>query len=341
MSSSPGLGFGLLTFADLSLAEMVELARVGEELGYRRVYTTESLTDTLAIDLALALGTETIEVGSFVALIPYRHPLIAAQAAMTIAELSGGRFRLGLGAGHDSRNQALGAPAGLAEEDLRDYLAAVRAILGGEGQHFYPGLPRQTYQGVRLDFRTSRHSIPIGLAAVGPRMAELGGELADAVLMYLVAKGNLPEMRRRMTTGAERAGRAAAAVEMVIGIHVFCSEDEALARDRAREALSYWVGLEAYNRSLRRAGFVAEADAIAAAHRDADHLALAAAISDAVIDEFCLVGSPARCQEGIADLGEAGVDFISLLPDPVIPGENYSQAVRRTLGQLAQLLPVG
>lgn len=332
----PGLGFGLLTFADVSLAEMVELARLGEELGFQRVYTTESLTDTLAIDLALALGTTSIEVGSFVALTPYRHPVIAAQAALTISELSGGRFRLGLGPGHSARNRALGAAVDHGEVELAQYVAAVRAVLTGHGQRFYAELPPQTYQGVRLDFRSSPRRIPIGLAAVGPRMAGVAGSLADAVLMYLVAKGSLTDMRQRMRAGAERAERDPAAVEMVLGIHVFCSEDEAAARDRAREALSYWVGLDSYNRSLARAGFKGEAAEIRDAFGRGDRSALATAISDDVIDEFCLVGSVESCRAGIAALGEAGADFVALLPDPVTGDETYADAVRRTLRLLAQ-----
>ena len=116
---------------------------------------------------------------------------------------------------------------------------------------------------------------------------------------------------------------------------MFCSEDEALARDQARGSLAYWVGLGAYNDSLRRSGFPDEADEIREAFTRGDREALHAAISDAVIDEFCIVGSPAQCREAVRSFQEAGVDFLSITPDPVEPGETYPAAVARTLEQLA------
>jgi alkanesulfonate monooxygenase SsuD/methylene tetrahydromethanopterin reductase-like flavin-dependent oxidoreductase (luciferase family) len=93
-----GLGVALPTFVpDLSFRDMVELAVRAEELGYERFYTTESLTDTLAIDMAITLATRRILVGSFLAIIYHRHPLITYQGALTINELSGGASCWGWG----------------------------------------------------------------------------------------------------------------------------------------------------------------------------------------------------------------------------------------------------
>ena len=188
LPSGQGIGFNLLTFADATLQELVELAQLGERLGYERVYTTESLTDTLSIDLALAARTERIVVGSSVALAPLRHPVIAAQAAATISELSGGRFILGLGLGHEIRNRAFGLSTGPPVKFLREYVEAVRAVLGGEGRSYYSSLPPQTYQGVGLDFRRTQYDVPIYTGAVGPRMTALAGAVADGMMMYLVPK---------------------------------------------------------------------------------------------------------------------------------------------------------
>ena len=134
-----GLGFAIFTFADLPFAAMGEVARMAEDLGYERVYTTESLTDTLACDMLIALRTRRIVVGSSIAIIYLRHPVIAALAAATISDLSGGRFILGLGLGHEVRNRALGVKAGSPREDLRRYVTEVRGIL--EGRPVYPDLP--------------------------------------------------------------------------------------------------------------------------------------------------------------------------------------------------------
>ena len=102
------LGFWLLTFADISFEGLGEVSRLGEELGYARVYTTESLTDTLAINQLMATYTSKIEIGSSVAIIYLRHASMAAQGAVAINEISGGRYILGLGLGHPPRDKSDG-----------------------------------------------------------------------------------------------------------------------------------------------------------------------------------------------------------------------------------------
>ena len=66
-----------------------------------------------------------------------------------------------------------------------------------------------------------------------------------------------------------------------------------------------------------------------------DQAALAASITDQIIDEFCLVGPPSRCRERLEAFRAAGVDFAALLIDPVEPGEDYRGALERTLKALA------
>lgn len=327
------LGVALLTFADAPLKELVELGRHAEDLGYTHCYTTESLTDTLAIDLAIALRTERIRVGSFVAISYLRHPVIAAQAAVTISELSGGRFVLGVGLGHRVRVEALGVPVGDPPDDLPDYLRGLRALLDGRGREHYRDLPVQTYQGVELDFRTSAYRVPVHAAALGPRMAEAAASVADGLMVYLMPRAGMADLARAAERGARSADRPTP-VPLDLALHAFVHDDLDVARDAARASLAYWVGLPAYNAALARAGYRAEAAEARAAFAAGDQARLAAAISDRLIDEYCLVGPPARCRERLAAWRETGAT-LAVMPDPVLPGEEYAPAVRRTLRALA------
>src|SRR3954465_12792710 len=81
------VGVALLTFAPARTQDFVTLGRCAEDEGYAACYTTESLTDTLSIDLAILLGTSRIRVGSFVTISYLRHPVIAAQMATTASDL--------------------------------------------------------------------------------------------------------------------------------------------------------------------------------------------------------------------------------------------------------------
>ncbi len=326
------LGFWLLTFADISFQGMGEVSRLGEELGYHRVYTTESLTDTLAINQLMATYTSRMEIGSSVAIIYLRHASLAAQGAVAISEISGGRYILGLGLGHPPRIRAMGIEPGSPLEDMRQYVREVRGVWRGES--VYP-LPVQTYQGKALAFRRSKHPIRIYMAAVGPKMTALGGEIADGLLPYMVPLSRMGAYVEARDIGAKRAGRNPRDIQIDLGIHTFLCDDLALARETARQTLTYWLGLPAYNRSIRESGYEEEAERMRAAFERGDQKALREGITDAIIDEFCLVGPPERCRERLAAFVSAGVDMPVLMTDPVPAGESYQEAVERTLTGLA------
>ena len=326
------LGFWLITFANISFEGLGEVSRLGEELGYDRVYTTESLTDTLAMNQWMATYTSKIEIGSSAAIIYLRHASMAAQGAVAINEISGGRYILGLGLGHPPRVKAMGIEPGNPLEDMRKYVSEVRGVLAGKP--VYP-LPVQTYQGEELKFRRSSHPVRIYIAAVGPKMTELGGEIADGLLPYMVPLSRMEAYLEARDAGAKRAGRDPRDVEINLGIHTFLCDDLAFAREAARKTLTYWLGLPAYNNSIRESGYEQEAESIKRAFDRGDQKALEDGITDAIIDEFCLVGPPERCQERIVALRDAGVDMPALMIDPVLVGESYQDAVERTLRALA------
>src|SRR4051812_36383824 len=329
----PELGAALLTFAPARTQDFVALGRCAEDEGYAACYTTESLTDTLSIDLAILLGTSRIRVGSYVTISYLRHPVIAAQMAVTAADHSGGRFVLGLGLGHKVRLAALGVPVGRPTVDLPAYVRDVKAVLEGRGRERYADLPPQTYRGELLDFRTPEYPVPVHTAAVGSRMAEAGAMVSDGVMAWLVPRAAIGSLTAATARAGKRSGRAAPPVEATV--HAFVSDDLPAAREAARAALGYWVGLPSYNAALAGAGYEAEAAAIAAAFRDGDQPRLRAAISDRLIDEYCLVGPPARCRDQLAAWDETDVATVAVVPHPVQQEETYVQGVRRSLVALA------
>lgn len=327
------LGFAMVTFAPIGFREMGDVARKAEELGYDRCYTSESLTDSLAIDMWIVSQTERIVVAPSVSLIYYRHPLITAQAATTISDVSGGRFILGLGLGHEPRNHAMGVGFGKPLGDMREYVTQVRDIL--DGKPVYPDLPLQTYEGRALEIRRPAKRVPIMMAAVGPKMIELAGELADGVSLYMQPLSRIGALRERLDAGAQRSGRSGGDIELNLMVHTLVHDDIEVARAKARGALTYWVGLPSYNGSIRDAGFVDEAAKIRAAFLRGDQAAMRDGLSDDLLDEFCILGPAERCREQLDAVRAAGVDVPILTPDPVVPGESYQEALERTLAALA------
>jgi alkanesulfonate monooxygenase SsuD/methylene tetrahydromethanopterin reductase-like flavin-dependent oxidoreductase (luciferase family) len=253
--------------------------------------------------------------------------------ATTASDLSGGRFVLGVGLGHRVRLEALGVAVGRPSADLPAYVRAVKEVLAGRGKALYPDLPPQSYHGRLLDFRTPEHPVPVYTAAVGPAMAEAGAAISDGVMVWLVPHAGIGELVAAATRAGERTGRAAPPVEA--SVHTSVGNDLDAARESARSSLSYWVGLPAYNRALARAGYEDEAARIAECFRAGDTSGLRAAISDRLIDEYCLVGPAARCREQLARWDDTGVATVVLVPHPVLPGENYTEGVARSLRSLS------
>ena len=298
------LGVALLTFAPARTQDFVSLGRCAEEEGYAACYTTESLTDTLSIDLAILLGTSRIRVGSFVAVSYLRHPVIAAQMATTASDLSGGRFVLGVGLGHKVRLEALGVPVGEAVgRPARPTSGTSRRCWPAAGSERYPDLPPQSYQGRLLDFRTPEHPVPVYTAAVGAEMAEAGATVSDGVMVWLVPHAGIGEL-----LAAAAARPASGPAGRRLRSRRPCTPSSATTSTRhaspRRPSLSYWVGLPAYNRALARAGYEdGGGRASPRPSRPATPRRCGPPISDRLIDEYCLVGPPRPLPRAAGRLG--------------------------------------
>src|SRR3972149_9286304 len=122
---APRRGASLLPRDDLACA--VELARAADDLGYDSVWVTHGLgRDSFLVLAAYAQATGRGGRGTGVVPISPRHPVAMAQEAATLAELSGGRFRLGIGVSHGpSMTEALGLDMGRPLEVMREYVTGL------------------------------------------------------------------------------------------------------------------------------------------------------------------------------------------------------------------------
>jgi alkanesulfonate monooxygenase SsuD/methylene tetrahydromethanopterin reductase-like flavin-dependent oxidoreductase (luciferase family) len=131
---------------------------------------------------AYAAATTRVGLGNGVVPIYPRHPVAMAQAASTLNEVSGGRFRLGIGVSHKNAMEAmLGLRLVEPLAIMREYVAVLRGALGAgsefEGRHYR----------VRWSLALPKRppAPPIYLAALSVKMLELAGEIADGVILWL------------------------------------------------------------------------------------------------------------------------------------------------------------
>ncbi len=173
---------------DLRAAQ--QLAQIAERAGFDSVITAENAPGPFLPLAAAALVTERVQLGTAVAMAFPRSPTIMAHSAWDLHKASNGRFYLGLGAQVKAHNERrFGIPWTPPGPRMRDYIAAVRAVWHAWETETPLDFHSDTYN---LTLMTPNFSpkptglapIPISIAAVGPAMLKLGGEMADGVRLH-------------------------------------------------------------------------------------------------------------------------------------------------------------
>ena len=188
-SSSPALRFGAGLLGHYSRAYSVsrvaELGALCERLGFDSYWIADQrwMRDVWVSLTATAMRTSRIQLGTRVTDPYVRHPALTAVAIASLDELSGGRAILGLGAGGSvsARWRSSGRSLSTA---LREAIELIRRLLAGE-EVDYPGELVRFRRGA-LEFAT-RRDIPVVIVARGPKILELGGRVADGVMVASMA----------------------------------------------------------------------------------------------------------------------------------------------------------
>jgi alkanesulfonate monooxygenase SsuD/methylene tetrahydromethanopterin reductase-like flavin-dependent oxidoreductase (luciferase family) len=229
------IGVGLDARLGLPFDQSRAVAREACELGFESLWTPAgSVPDSFHVCAAWSQDTS-LRTG--IAVVPAARmwtPLGLAAQAATLAQLSSGRFVLGLGTG--GYGPAFWASVGLPNRPIavmREYVTQVRALLAGQtvaaGQGAVgggtPGWPLSASLGV-----TDLPPAPVYLAALGPQMLRLAGEAADGALLNWATPEHVAVSRTRVDEGIARAGRAPGAVPVSMYIRVCVDDDVAAAR---------------------------------------------------------------------------------------------------------------
>jgi alkanesulfonate monooxygenase SsuD/methylene tetrahydromethanopterin reductase-like flavin-dependent oxidoreductase (luciferase family) len=248
---------GLFLNPGADLATAVALARRADALGYESLWVTHgSGRDALLVLSAYAHAAPRAGLGTGVVPIYPRHPVLLAQEALTLADISGGRLRLGIGVSHrPSMEGGLGIDMGRPLDVMREYVTALRAALAGKVVHAGPRYRAAWQSGLpRLPAPP-----PVLLAGLGPRMLELAGEIADGVVLWLCAPAYirdtaLPAIRR----GRERAGRDLAGFEVVAAVPAALTVDRPAGMALFKAELVRYLALPFYRAMLVQSGFAEE-----------------------------------------------------------------------------------
>lgn len=291
------------------LKETVEITKAADEAGFDGAWSGEFLNRSAVVSVAaMAAATERIGVGTAIAYAVGRSPLVLANDARFLDELSDGRLTLGLGTG--TRGMMVGwhgvtDPDGPASrmEELIPLLRQLWHLHEGPVQHegrFFSCNITPT-----ADIEPPvRPEIPIYTAGVNARMIEVAGRVSDGLICHpTITDQYLADIARpAIEKGATKMGRDAASVQLKGVIVTSIHDDADQARREAAAQLAFYVAPKAYGPVMEASGFGDEAVAIQAAFRAKDHDAMVAAVSDDMIDQMAAAGTLEEVRAQVAKL---------------------------------------
>ncbi len=322
----------------LPVRQLVELARLAEGSGYESTWVPEgSGKDAFSQLTAYALGTRAIRLATGIVTVFPRSPSILAMTAATLDHLSDQRAILGLGLGH---KELLETEHGVVFDRpvrrMREYVTLIRAILHGQA------LPPTTVvpvRGFHLDFIPERAELPIYVAALGPQMCRLAGEVADGVLLNWATPEYAAEAVAEVRAGAERAGRDGQAVDVACYIRAAAGEDRAAVAESLALETARYVALDFYRRMFDRSGFARETAAVVAALPKGIGAA-AAQVSDRMLEAIALFGDGEAWRKRLEQYRALGVGLPVIAPVPVGADAFHSWAATiRTFAPEGSLSP--
>ena len=316
------LGVVLSTVTAGPPQEFVDIGRLAEQHGFEAVFVNEGRGDALACAQAIASGTTRLTVGTNIANIYFRHPFLAASTCRTIAELHGGRLRVGFGMSHRGLLGSLGIDMGDARAHLRDYVAYVQNGLAGRAGSGFLQQPASAFP------------VQVYVAANTIESAAVAGEVGEGLMPFLSPRGYLPTLVAAARASAASAGRALDECACVLSIPTFLSEDSAAARSAARYNLAFFALLPNYRRQWRRAGYGAAMDAIRALGGGASRAEVVKHIPDALVDEVCVFGTASECRAQLEAFRAAGADLPVIAVSPV--NEDRLLATRKAIAALGE-----
>ncbi|MFN3231559.1 MAG: LLM class flavin-dependent oxidoreductase [Alphaproteobacteria bacterium] len=278
--------------------------------------------DALTTAAILGAYTDTMRIGVAVTPVFTRTPAVLAATANAIGQVLPGRFVMGLGSSsHNMMDGWHGVPMQKPVTRVRETAIMVKSMLAGEKSNFdLDTLHSHGYRQMPLE-----NPVPVYMAALRGKMIENAAEFSDGVIFNLWPMGALPKMIEHVHIGAERAGKKGEEVEVVNRHMVLVTDDKEAARAKFRAAFAPYYATPVYNNFLAWAGYEDAAAVIREGWAERDRDKTTGAISDDLVDEIAIIGSPEECQERLRWCAQTGIHTHIVAP---LGGASEEEVVR-------------
>jgi probable F420-dependent oxidoreductase len=314
------------------LRDVAGLARAAEEIGFAALWTPETGHNPF-LPLALAAEhSQRLGLGTAVAIAFPRSPMVTAQIAWDLAAFSGGRFTLGLGTqvrAHIERR--FSAPFDQPVARLRDYILALRAIwnsfqggarLSYRGEFYQHTLMTPFFNPGPID----HPAIPIYIAGVNSRLAQLAGELCDGFHAHplTTAKYLREQLRPQIAAGAAKAGRDPSACVVAGSAFVITGHDsETTERSRAfvKQQIAFYASTPTYRPVLACHGWESVGEALSQLASQQRWGEMPALVHNEMLAALAVEAPPERLGAALRERFDGLLDRVGLYSLPFVPGQ--------------------
>jgi len=306
---------------ELPMEQIIE----AERLGFDSVWTSEAYgSDALTPAAWVLAKTSRIKVGTAIVQMPARTPTCTAMSAMTLSEMSGGRFILGIGpSGPGVIEGWYGVAYGRPLTRTREYIEILRKIfargapLEHEGYHYQIPYRGADAKGVGKPMKSilhSDHPIPIYTAAITPAGLRCAGEVADGVFPIWMNPDRFDLLGPFIEEGLSQSGRDRTLADFDVAplVSVVMGDDLNACRASVKDYFALYIGgmgppgHNFYNDYAVRMGYEAEARQIQELYLTGRKGEAAQAVPNQLIDDCALVGPAGRIRERLDAWKEAG-----------------------------------
>ena len=317
------LGF-LLGYSGKHIHMPIELIQQAESMGYDSVWTAEAYGNDAVTSAAYVLAqTSKIRVGTAIMQMPARTPAMCAMTAMSLDQLSGGRFIVGLGASGPQVVEGWhGVPYGKPVTRTKEYIQIMRKIFEREGPVEFDGqmyqMPNQsegtTGLGKPLKSILAATDIPIYTASITPAGLRCAGEVADGVFPVWMDPNKYDVLGESIEQGFEKAGNGKSLKDFDIApfITVAMNDDLDAAYDALRPWLALYIGgmgaknKNFYHEYATRLGYGDAANQIQELYLSGKKPEAEALVPNELLDEVSLIGPRERIIERLGPWKDAG-----------------------------------
>lgn len=324
---------GLCLSGNVPMRDLVESARLAEQSGWDSIWLGEDYfyRGGATMAAAVAVATSRIEIGLGIMTPLPRHPALMAMEIGALQELSGGRIVPGVGAGVGSWMRQMGFDYSSPLTVMREGVELTRRLLAGESVTVEGRLFRLT--GVKLQFPTA--VTPVLLGAVGPKALQLAGEIADGVVLSVLAGPRYVRWACERADEGRLSSRRSHEKRLVVAyLFLALADTREAARDLVRPIVAEYLSAGGINPLTREASIPDALVTELNAEYLHGHLPVER-ITDEIVDQVAAAGPAEHCARWIADLANAGADVVALMP---ICRGDVPEAVRRISEEVLPLL---